>query len=114
MTSTTTSGWKAENSAVLKGGNSDSNPMFKVIGTESDRAFCLNGKKSAVGKITSPTLSGGISKISFNYTNVYSESNGVDITIYIKQNGTIVASQQIDNNSVTQKQKYTMEIHTQL
>ena len=103
---TTTSGWVATNCAVMGGGTSDSNPKFKVFGDASTRAFTMNGKKTAKGSIVSPTISNGISKISFNYTNCFSESNGVDITITIKQNGEAVASKQLDNNSVTKLTAY--------
>ena len=109
VTSTTTSGWKATNCAVMGGGTSDSNPKFKVFGDASTRAFTLNGKTSAKGSIVSPTLTGGISAITFNYTNCFSESNGVDITITIKQNGAAVATKQLDNNSVTKLTAYTFE-----
>ena len=105
--STTTSGWVATNCAVMGGGTSDSNPKFKVFGDASTRAFTMNGKTSAKGSIVSPTLSGGISAITFNYTNCFSESNGVDITITIKQNGTAVATKKLDNNSVTKLNAYT-------
>ncbi len=103
----TTSGWTGTNCAVMSGGSSDSNPTFKVIGASTNRAFTMNGKTSAKGKIVSPTLSNGISKITFKYTNFFSESNGVDITINIKQNGTVVATQRLDNNSVTKLTAYT-------
>jgi hypothetical protein len=107
--STTTSGWVATNCAVMGGGTSDSNPKFKVFGDAATRAFTMNGKTSAKGTIVSPTLQGGISKITFNYTNCFGESNGVDITITIKQGGTVVASKKLDNNSVTQLTAYAFE-----
>ena len=106
----TKAGWQGTNCAVVQGGSSDSNPTFKVLGaTSATKGYVLNGKTSAKGKLVSPTLSGGISKITFNYTNVFSESNGVDITITIKQNGTAVATKKLDNNSVTQLKAYTFE-----
>ena len=109
VTSTTTSGWKATNCAVMGGGTSDSNPKFKVFGEASTRAFTMNGKTTAKGKIVSPTITGGLSKITFNYTNCFSESNGVDITITIKQDGVVVATKKLDNNSVTILTAYTFE-----
>ena len=48
-----------------------------------------------------------LSKITFNYTNPFSETNGVDITITVKQNGTAVATKKLDNNSVTKLTAYT-------
>lgn len=89
----TTNGWTATNAAVVKVNNNNT--------------VVLNGKTSAVGTLTSPTLSNGLSSISFDYTNTYSESKGVDLQISIKQNGAVVATKQLDNNSVTQKTVYT-------
>ncbi len=103
----TTSGWTGTNCAVAQGGSSNSNPTFTALGTAATKGFILNGKTSAKGTVTSPTLTGGVSAISFKYTNVFSESNGVDVTITIKQNGAVVASKQLDNNSVTQHTVYT-------
>ena len=102
----TTSGWQTTNSAVVQGGASNSNPTFKALGTSATKGVVLNGKTSAKGKLVSPTISGGVSKLTFNYTNVFSESKGVDITITIKQNGAVVATKQLDNNSVTQYTAY--------
>ena len=105
----TTSGWQGTNCAVVQGGSSDSNPTFKVLGNATTKGFVLNGNTSAKGKLVSPTLTGGISYLTFNFTNVFSESNGVDITITIKQNGTAVATKKLDQNSVTQLTAYTFE-----
>lgn len=106
-TVTTTSGWTATNAAVLTGGTKDSNPVFMFIGSTADTvAIALNGKTTAVGKLTSATLQNGISKLSFNYGNAFSEANGVDVTINILQNGEVVATTRLDNNSVTQKTAY--------
>ncbi len=105
----TTSGWQTTNCAVVGGGTSNSNPKFICIGDASNRGVVLNGKTSAKGKLVSSTLTGGISAITFQYTNVFSESKGVDITITIKQNGVAVATKKLDDNSVTQ---YTAETFT--
>ena len=109
-TRTTTNGWKGTNCAVMQGGTSDSNPTFKFIGsTSATRAFTMNGKTSAKGTITSPTLTTGCGKLSLKYGLAFSESNGVDFTITIKQNGTAVQTYKIDVNSITQKTVYTWE-----
>lgn len=106
-TVTTTSGWTATNAAVLVGGATDANPVFKFIGSDdSTVAITLNGKTSAVGKLTSATLSDGISKLSFNYGHAFSDSKGVDITINIKKGDEVVATTRLDNDSVTQKTAY--------
>ena len=105
----TTSGWQTTNCAVVTGGTSNSNPVFKCIGSANDRGVVLNGKTSAKGKLVSPTLSGTLQSISFSYSNVFSESKGVDITVNVKQGGTVVATNRIDNNSVTQYTEYKVE-----
>ena len=65
---TTTAGWKGTNTAVLQGGTTNSNPTFTFIGSDATtKALCINGKTTAVGVITSPTLTGGCSSISFKY-----------------------------------------------
>lgn len=75
-------GWKTENCAIFVGGSSNSNPVFSFIGADNTtKAVCLNGKTTAVGKLTSPVLAGGISVLTFNYAHAFSESNGVNITI---------------------------------
>ena len=109
-TRTTTNGWNGANCAVMQGGTSDNNPTFKFIGsTNATRAFTMNGKTSAKGKITSPTLTTGCGKLSLKYGHAFSESNGVDFTITIKQNGTAVQTYKVDVNSITQKKVYTWE-----
>ena len=102
----TASGWVGTNCALLSGGTTDTNPKFIFIGDEATKAMTLNGKTSAVGKLVSPTLANGISKLSFNYGHAFSDKNGVDITINIIQNGVVVASYHLDNNTVTQKTAY--------
>ncbi len=109
ITRTTTAGWKGTNCAVLQGGTGNS-PTFSFIGANnSTRAFTINGKTTAKGTITSPTLTTGCGKLSLNYGIAFSESNGVDFTVTIKQNGTAVKTYKIDVNSITQKKAYTWE-----
>ena len=106
----TTDGWNGTNCAVMQGGTSDSNPTFKFIGsTSATRAFTMNGKTSAKGNITSPTLTTGCGELSLKYGNAFSESNGVDFTVTIKQNGTAVKTYRIDENTISQKTAYTWE-----
>ena len=106
--STTTSGWVATNCAVLKGGTSDSSPAFKMIGDESNRAFCMNGKTTAKGMIVSPTLSGGISKLTFSYGHPFGDSK-MNFTVTIKQDGTVVATKTISKASSTKYTGYEFE-----
>ena len=105
---TTTSGWQMQNCAVLVGGTTDTNPVFTFIGSsDATKAVTLNGKTASVGKLTSATLSDGISKLSFNYGHAFSEANGVNITINIIQDGVVVATTDLVQASITQKTAYT-------
>ena len=95
-TKQTSDGWQATNAAV-------------VAVVSNSPAVVINGKTTAKGKLTSPTLDTGLSYLTFQYGNPYSETNGVDITVNVYQNGQIVASMRLDNNSVDQKTAYTFE-----
>ena len=68
-TKTSTNGWVGTNCASVKVGD--------------HMSLIMNGKTSAVGSITSPSLSDGVSSITFGYANAYSESNGVSVTITV-------------------------------
>ena len=105
---TTTAGWKATNAAVLGGhASSNSNPNFKFISTTASvRAFCLNGKTSAVGTITSPVLTTGISKLTFKYGLPFSDTK-IKFKVEIIQNGTVVATKNINPTSVSKTTAYT-------
>ena len=108
ITSETTDGWVATNSAVLKGGSSNANPQFIMIGTADDRAVCLNGKTSAVGTLTSPTLSNGITKLTLKYGLPFSDTK-IKFTVQIMQNGVEVASKVVENSNATKLTAYTLE-----
>ena len=108
---TTDKKWSATNAQVLQGGTADNtnNCTYKAIGDASTKAIVLNGKKTAKGVLTSATISGGISKLTFNYANFYSESNGVDFTITIKDaSGATVATKKVDVNSITKNKAYEL------
>ena len=93
-TYTTAQGWKAENCNILQGGTADNNPTFAFIGFKEGTtpffAACMNGKTDKVGKITSPTISGGIGKLTFKYGFAYTESSGISFKVEIMQNGSAV------------------------
>ena len=82
-TYTTENGWVSENSAIQAGGANNSNPQYTVIGPDNTyKAICMNGKVGVAGKITSPTLSGGISKLVLTYTKMFTDTKlSVTITI---------------------------------
>ena len=82
---------------VIENGRCDEQADF---GVEADQII-LNGKKSAIGKITSTVISGGVSKVSFNYGYAFSESGKVKATINIKDaEGNIVATTTLEASGV--------------
>ncbi|MDE6007445.1 MAG: chitobiase/beta-hexosaminidase C-terminal domain-containing protein [Muribaculaceae bacterium] len=89
----TDSGWTTEHCAILD--------------IDGNLAPTLNGKTSAVGVLTSPTLTGGIGTISFDYQNTYKESNGVSVQIDILQDNVVVKSETLTNTDVTQNTPYS-------
>lgn len=79
----TTNGWTTVNSAVQVGGSTVMNPAYPVVGeTKDDKAICLNGKTTAPGKVTSPTLTGGISKLTLVYTKMFTDT-ALSVTITV-------------------------------
>ncbi len=108
VSGTTTAGWSYKNCAIFKGGTSDSSPAFKMIGDASNRALCMNGKTSAVGTITSPTLKTGCGTLKFNYGLPFSDTK-IKFRVDIKQNGTVVKTFTVQNLSASKTTKYSHE-----
>ena len=104
----TTAGWAYTNCAIFKGGASDSSPAFVMIGDDSNRALCMNGKTSAKGTITSPTITTGCGTLKFNYGLPFSDTK-IKFTVDIIQNGEIVKTFTVDNSSATKLTKYSFE-----
>ena len=111
-TFTSTNGWTSVNSALQIGGATDVNPQFIFIGPDNTvKAIVINGKTSAKGVLTSPTLKGGISKLTFNYGHAFTDKNGVDINVTITDasgNKTVLNLLKTAAE-VTQKTAYTAE-----
>ena len=110
--SKSTAGWSLKNCAVQEGGEKDANPVYKLIGKVEGtstwaKAACMNGKTAAVGSIESPELSGGCGKITFNYANIFTESNGVNFKIEVIQGGSVVKTVTVDEDSVSKMTAYT-------
>ena len=102
-TYTTTSGWTTYNSAIQSGGSTDMNPQYTVIGPDNSyRAVCLNGKTSAPGKLTSPTLTGGLTELTINYTKIFTDTElSVTVTVTELSTGNVythVIAQTLDKN----------------
>ena len=117
---TSAAGWKAENASLLQGGTADANPVFKFIGfatgstSEYAMAVNLNGKTSAVGKLTSPVLKGGISKLTFNYGQAYTESKGASFRVDFVQGGKVVKTTTITKADAKKYTAYTETIDVNL
>lgn len=106
-TYTASNGWVATWAQILSGSASpDNKATFAVFGTEKDFAVCLNGRVGKQGVLTSPSLAGGIGTLTFDYCQPYTDTK-CKLTINIKQNGTTVASDVLENNGMTKLQKYT-------
>lgn len=107
----TTNGWVGKNCAVMAGGSSDSNPVFKtMMGADSSvKGMTMNGKTSAVGTITSPTISTGCGTLKFKYGYPFGEANGIKFKVDIKQNGTVVETYTINDPSAAKLKAYEYE-----
>ena len=108
VTGKTAAGWNYKNSAILKGGTSDQNPAFKMIGAASNRALCMNGKTSAVGSITSPALTDGCGTLKFSYGLPFSDTK-IKVRVDIMQGGAVAHTFTINNTSATKLTKYEHE-----
>ena len=113
-TFTSAKGWTATNSLLFQGGASDAPPVYQFIGhvTGSETKFAmaptLNGKTSTVGTLKSPTLSGGMKKLTFNYGAAFSDKN-LAFRIDVKKNGSVVETWTVNRTDITTKTAYTFE-----
>ena len=83
----------------------------QLVSIDGTIAPTINGKTTAVGTITSPTLSGGCGTLSFKYANTYKETKGVSVTVTIKDaSGAEVFSQIVSSTTVDQSTVYTATI----
>ncbi len=104
---TSAAGWTTVNCCLLRGTTgSDANPNFSFLGDDSVFAPCLNGKVGASGIVTSPTISGGIKTLTFNYGFAYSDTK-CKFTVNIKQNGSVVQSKTEEITSITKMAVYS-------
>ncbi len=79
------------------------NTMYYAEDMEtSSQALIINGKTSAVGKITSPTLTGGCGALTINYGYTFSEKNGVSFHVAIMQNGAAVKEYDVIDTELAQ------------
>ncbi len=94
-TYTSADGWVATNVAYNWGDDDSSkvsNPVFGCLGDSTTRAITLTGKTTAFGSLVSPVLEGGISKLTLNYTGLFSDTK-FSVTINVKNEaGEVVAT----------------------
>lgn len=115
-TYTNATGWTAENSAILCGneeGATDNNPKYSFIGDPTTLAVCMNGKTTAVGKITSPVLTGGIKDLTFKYGLPFADTK-IDFTVTVYgTDGEVVATEKVAPESVEKGVAYdfSMEVN---
>ena len=113
-TLTSNRGWVGNNCCLFEGGTVDRNPTFIFIGQQKgsgdDDAYAkaptLNGKVGAAGTIVSPTIHGGMKKLSFSYGVAMSDKS-VSFRIDVKKDGAVVESWTVTNNDMVQKQAYS-------
>jgi hypothetical protein len=105
-----TAGWVGENCAVQSGGASDANPVLpSLLGSDPNtRAWVMNGKTSAVGKITSPVLTTGCGTLKFTYGLAFTDKNGFDFNVDIIQNGEVVKTFNVKKDAA-KYDKFTFE-----
>ena len=80
---TSPNGWVTTNAAIQTGGTADNNPTFIFVGADNThKAVCLNGKVGASGTLVSPTLNGGISKLTFDWGKAFSDGK-IEFTVTV-------------------------------
>ena len=107
-TYTTAAGWITANSAIQCGGSTNMNPQFTVIGSDTSfKAICLNGKTSAPGKITSPVLVDGLSKLTVNFTKMFTDTE-LSVTVTVTELSTGNVYTYVIARSLEKSDKYNV------
>ena len=106
---TSTNGWTVTGCAINSGSadaSSTANPSFGCLGGAEVRAVTLNGgTDKTLGTVKSGVLSGGLSKLSFNYTNLFSDTK-FSVTVYIKDAQGNVLKEEVVSYDNPNKVKY--------
>lgn len=110
-TYTNATGWTATNSIILGGTDGDdSNPYFKFIGAKGTLAPTLNGCTTKVGKLVSPTLTGGIGTLTFNYGFAFSDTK-CSFKVTVKDaNGAVLKTDTVELTSITKFEVYNYSL----
>ena len=106
---TSTNGWTVTGCAINSGSadaSSTANPSFGFLGGPEVRAVTLNGgTDKTLGTVKSAVLSGGLSKLSFNYTNLFTDTK-FSVTVYIKDAQGNVLKEEVVSYDNPNKVKY--------
>jgi len=103
-------GWTATYAALNCGGTTNMNPQFIVFGTENDFALTITGGTDMVGKITSPVLNNGLSKLSFNYTKLFTDTT-LSVTVYVKDVEGNVLYSEVITYAAEKNEKYVLNTY---
>ena len=106
-------GWTATFSALNQGAansSTNANPVFGFLGDANTFAVTLAGGTDKVGKLTSPLLKGGLSKLTFNYTNLFTDTK-FSITVNIKDASGKVLKSEVVSYDNPNKVKYEVRTY---
>lgn len=100
----TTAGWSVTNSCVIEVTSQNVQAALQDPKAWEGVTPCLNGNKNKttpkIGTITSPTLKGGISELSFKYALAFSDTKA-GASIEIKQNNNVVKTLTFKDENIT-------------
>ncbi len=100
-------GWTAKWCALATGGGDNVNSMvFPFLESADTYALVIDGSVARQGSLTSPAISGGISRLSFNYGFAFSEKKCA-FTVNIKQGREVKASKTETLDSIEKLKVYT-------
>ena len=112
---TSAAGWVATGAALNAGAANEAtnaNPVFGFLGDETVRAVTLNGgTDKTLGTLKSPVLSGGLSKLTFNYTNLFTDTK-FSVTVYVKNAAGEVLYEEVVAYDNPDKVKYEVRTFT--
>ena len=111
---TSTNGWTVTGCAINSGSTdstSTANPSFGCLGGADVRAVTLNGgTDKTLGTVKSAVLSGGLSKLSFNYTNLFTDTK-FSVTVYIEDAQGNVLKEEVISYDNPNKVKYEVRTY---